>query len=213
MLGKKIQLFLILFGLFLMTRYGYNNSIIYYSAFFIFAFALCDFILSLNNYENMTSNEAIQNIAGIYNADTMSVKNLQVTGDLTVLGNTNTKNQYVSGTINTNSINSDTINGKTISASNRLIGYNIPKEDQWKCVTTDQNGDKYIGVKMSGGKVYCASPNATGCWWDPMDQCTRNINRINANDPNFMSILRPADISANQNTQGDIAYIAKQQLT
>lgn len=38
--------------------------------------------------EGMTSEEALKNVASIYNTDNMVVKNLKVTGDLQVSGNT-----------------------------------------------------------------------------------------------------------------------------
>lgn len=51
--------------------------------------------------EHFDSNEAVQNLASMYNSDKITVKNLEVTGDVNIKGNTNiTGNTTLTGNAN-----------------------------------------------------------------------------------------------------------------
>lgn len=78
--------------------------------------------------EGMTSGEAIQNVASIFNTEEMVVKNLTVTGNLSVGGKTATKSQSIDGDVNVTGkttligplTSNDTITAKAANVSDTL---------------------------------------------------------------------------------------------
>lgn len=91
-----------------------------------------------DNIEHMTSEEAIKNVASVFNSENMVVKNLKVTGNLEIGGNT---------TCNGNS----TVNGTTNIIGNTTIG-----------TTTKPVQISMYGNTVSSGSLNCTSIGTSG---------------------------------------------------
>lgn len=88
--------------------------------------------------EGMTSDEAIKNVASVFNTDNMVVKNLQITGDLKVAGGVSAKNLSASENIST----------KGLSVSDKVLG--------------DLNIDGNVNLPKSGSTVKLGSSYIKG---------------------------------------------------
>lgn len=88
-----------------------------------------------NNIENFTTNEAIQNLASMYNSEEIICKKLTVTGDINTSGNINisdNKTIKCDGilnleakkqiNLNTENINSKILNAENINSKNMTVG-------------------------------------------------------------------------------------------
>jgi hypothetical protein len=84
---NKKYLIALIFGLFVLKIM--NIIDIEYKYIGLTALVVVGIVSGSNNYENMISDEAIANIATIYDKDNMTVTNLTVTGALTVPGTVN----------------------------------------------------------------------------------------------------------------------------
>jgi Ca2+/Na+ antiporter len=114
--NNKISYTIIISLLFLCVLYlcgniyeNYKELITYGIVFLVLLF--CIVYVYSPKIEGMTSEEALKNVASIYNSDNMVVKNLKVTGDLEVSGKSKIPNVNGNATISGNLIT------KTLSVS------------------------------------------------------------------------------------------------
>lgn len=132
--------------------------------------------------EDMTaqSNEAIQDIASIYNASgTLTVPNLRVTGDVSVDGTTTLKNINAKGNINTyGNINaSGTITASNISATQDITvdrsiinkNYTLGTDSQNNFNITNNLSPYFIFSFQTNGNICAKVPVKTPI---PIAQCT-----------------------------------------
>lgn len=131
---------IIVFGcVFYMTYFNNHkeHKITYFTMLSLFILGILYFVrIGTIRIEGMTSDEAIQNVASIYNTDNMVVKNLQVTGNLTAGGITTStitvgSNLTCNGNTNTKTINvsdlatvNNTLRTKTIQTSGDIVSTN-----------------------------------------------------------------------------------------
>jgi Ca2+/Na+ antiporter len=118
---------------------------------------IAKYIYSSKKVENMTSEEAIKNIASVYNTDNMVVKNLKVTGDLTVDGNAKINGHTSVYTLAGDLRHSPYASSKDfkdfqVAYYYRLGGSQIGAPLAWHEYTSSNNG-KTIDWKQSGTNV------------------------------------------------------------
>lgn len=147
--------------------------------------------MSNNEYFTTYSNEAIQNLAEVYNSGTLIVDNIQIKNNLSVGGATT-----LTGTLNTNNIsNNGSINSQNINASQNinvsnmktnsltvqglstLDGLNVTNIDASNItasgnITMNNNNvvtdNMAIGIQAGNGGYLTNDPSGTPLW----SQCT-----------------------------------------
>jgi hypothetical protein len=122
----------------------------------------------ISNLEHMTSDEALQNIASLYNSGTLRATNLELTGNLTVKGNLKVENKSeLVGTLTAgdkskfnsdvnfkNNVNIDKdliIEGKTTMKSNLILNENLKMNDK-KIIALGDVGMAYSNMPGKTGE-------------------------------------------------------------
>lgn len=137
---------LLLCGLYFYQKNLKNNLII------ICLFGLYLVLFHNNNNEHLTTDEAIQNLASLYNSGTLKATNLEISGDLKVAGNSMLNNVSVSKNVTTPDLTTDNIIvNKNLTANNDAnIKGILSVTGKSKLASNVELGDNLV---MNTGKV------------------------------------------------------------
>lgn len=159
------------------------NLIMIFILFFIFVFA----VTSRGNLEPFSSDEAIQNIASLYNQKKLIVTDINVTGNQSVTGNQAiTGNSIINGAVNSKSLITDGINlnGDLIIKADRKINsdgtlYLLPKNGVIIDKSTGGTGNLTIGGTLNAQGTISANNIGTD------DMVYAGYSAQNKNCPQF----------------------------
>jgi len=134
-----------------------------------------------NNLEHLTSDEALQNVASLYNASNMTIANLNVTGNLTV-GGTSTLQTLSASNISASGIGTVAGNLNVMGNTTTAGNLNVTGNTTIKALNT--SGINNTGTATVGGQIVATGGMTTGgsitytSTTNPTSWSTYNMNGV-----------------------------------